>query len=83
MALINRKRYEQRWLEKTANITSNVVARMSKHNYKILEPFLGSRTVLSENARLNLECYGVELNPSAYCMSEFCEIANIDEITRG
>ena len=56
---------------------------MSKHNYKILEPFLGSRTVLSENARLNLECYGVELNPSAYCMSEFCEIANIDEITRG
>lgn len=44
----------------------------------VYDPFSGSGTVLVESARKHLECYGVELNPSAYYMSKFAEIANLN-----
>lgn len=37
MALIGRKRNEQRRLKRAANITSNIVSRMSKNSYVNLE----------------------------------------------
>ena len=37
MALIGRKRNEQRRLKGAANITSNIVSRMSKNSYVNLE----------------------------------------------
>lgn len=48
----------------------------------VYDPFSGSGTVLVESARLNLTAYGIELNPSAYYMSKFSEISNIDFETR-
>lgn len=43
----------------------------------IIDPFLGSGTVLAESARKGLEAYGTELNASAYYMAKTYEISNI------
>lgn len=42
----------------------------------VLDPFLGSGTVLYECARMNLSAYGVELNASAYFMAKTYELVN-------
>lgn len=43
----------------------------------IVDPFLGSGTVLAESARKGLEAYGTELNESAYYMAKTYEISNL------
>lgn len=43
----------------------------------VIDPFLGSGTVLSECARKGLRAYGTELNASAYYMAKTYEVANI------
>lgn len=42
----------------------------------VLDPFVGSGTVLVESARKNIEATGVELNPSAYYMAKTSELCN-------
>lgn len=46
-------------------------------NDVIVDPFVGSGTVLQEAARLNLEAYGIEINPAAYAMSKFFTFSNV------
>lgn len=43
----------------------------------VIDPFLGSGTVLAESARMGLEAYGTELNASAYYMAKTYEISNL------
>lgn len=43
----------------------------------VIDPFLGSGTVLSECARKGLRAYGTELNASAYYMAKTYEVANL------
>jgi len=45
-------------------------------NSVILDPFVGSGTVLLEASYLSLEAYGFEINPAAYIMSRTCEFIN-------
>ncbi len=47
-------------------------------NSKVLDPFLGSGTVLFESGRLNLEARGVEINPSAAIFSKFYQLINLN-----
>ncbi len=44
----------------------------------VLDPFVGSGTVLYEAATLSLPAYGFEINPSAWSFSKVYEFANIE-----
>lgn len=44
----------------------------------IVDPFSGSGTVLLESSRKEMTCYGLEINPSAYTMSKFFSLANVN-----
>lgn len=48
----------------------------------VIDPFLGSGTVLSECARKGLRAYGTELNASAYYMAKTYEISNLSHDDR-
>ena len=48
----------------------------------VIDPFLGSGTVLSECARKGLCAYGTELNASAYYMAKTYEISNFSHNDR-
>ena len=45
-------------------------------NAVILDPFVGSGTVLLEAGKLGFEAYGFEINPSAYILSRIYEFIN-------
>ena len=49
----------------------------------VLDPFVGSGTVLHEAATYHLPAFGSELNPSACALSKFYEFANISLDKRG
>jgi hypothetical protein len=51
-------------------------------NATILDPFVGSGTVLYEAGCLNLQAYGCELNPSAWMLSKIYEFISIDRAVR-
>ena len=55
----------------------------AKDGFFVVDPFVGSGTVLSECARKGLRSYGIELNASAYYMAKTYEIAylSIEERT--
>ena len=48
----------------------------------VLDPFVGSGTVLHEAAILSLPAYGFEINPSAWSFSKVYEFTNIPTETR-
>jgi len=43
----------------------------------VLDPFMGSGTVLVESARLGLAAYGCEVNPAAYLLARVYELCNL------
>lgn len=47
-------------------------------NDVILDPFVGSGTVLYQSALKNNKCYGIELNMSAYGISRLYQFVNVD-----
>ena len=49
----------------------------------ILDPFVGSGTVLLEAARANAKAIGVEINPAAYYLARIYEVINFDTEDRG
>ena len=49
----------------------------AEDNYFVVDPFVGSGTVLCECARKGLRSYGIELNASAYYMAKTYEVANL------
>ena len=54
-----------------------LLSRYANMGMVIIDPFLGSGTVLAESARKGLEAYGTELNASAYYMAKTYEITNV------
>ncbi len=48
----------------------------------VLDPFMGSGTVLIESARLALPTYGCEINPAALLLARLYEFCNLDATTR-
>lgn len=55
---------------------------MLQKNGIVLDPFVGSGTVLYEAGRLNLEVYGTEINPAAYKLSRIYRLINCKEDNR-
>ena len=49
---------------------------------KILDPFVGSGTVLIEGARFGVESHGCEINPAAFSLSKVYELSNITKDKR-
>ena len=54
-----------------------LLSKYSKPDFFVVDPFVGSGTVLGECARKGLKAYGIELNVSAYYMAKTYEIANL------
>jgi hypothetical protein len=48
----------------------------------VLDPFVGSGTVLLEAALMYLPAYGFEINPAAWCFSKLYEFTNTDKEQR-
>ena len=48
----------------------------------VLDPFMGSGTVLVESARLVMPVYGCEINPAALLLARLYEFCNLDAATR-
>ena len=55
-----------------------ILKKYAKENNNILDPFLGSGTVVYEAALRNLNAYGVELNTSAYLISSLYKFINVN-----
>lgn len=55
-----------------------ILNKYSDENYTVIDPFLGSGTVLVESARKNLNAYGTELNVSAYSMAKTYELCSLN-----
>ncbi len=53
-----------------------------KPDFNILDPFLGSGTVLIESARKNIKAFGTEINPAAYCISSIYKFINLSKKDR-
>ena len=60
----------------TPELVDYILGETAKKNYRLLDPFSGSGTVLLEAGYMNLECSGIEINPSAYYMSTFYKFIN-------
>ncbi len=50
--------------------------KYSKADFYILDPFVGSGTVLVESAKKNLKAFGCEINPAAYILSSIYMFVN-------
>lgn len=48
----------------------------------ILDPFVGSGTTLFESLRLNLSCYGSEINPAAFYFANMAKFGNLEVYER-
>jgi DNA modification methylase len=54
-----------------------LLERYSNKSSVILDPFVGSGTILFESARKGLTCYGCEINPAAIVMAKTAEFVNV------
>ncbi len=54
-----------------------LVNRFATDNDVILDPFVGSGTVLYECARFGIEGTGIEINPAAYILSKIYTLCNL------
>lgn len=59
-----------------------LISKYAKENDVILDPFVGSGTVLYEAGLSKLEAIGVEINPSAYMISKTYHWINIEHDER-
>ncbi|CRF50644.1 hypothetical protein HHE06_04850 [Helicobacter heilmannii] len=55
-----------------------ILDKYAKDTFCVLDPFLGSGTVLYECLRKNISGFGVELNASAYYMAKVYELATLN-----
>ena len=61
----------------TPEFVEYIISKFYKPNFRIIDPFAGSGTVLIEAGKKNLECTGFEINPAAYYMSSFYQFINL------
>lgn len=61
----------------TPQFVDYVLETFARNGNVVVDPFSGSGTVLLECARRELACYGYEINPAAYAMSNFFSFCNI------
>lgn len=54
-----------------------LLERYATSGTRVLDPFCGSGTVLSEAARLGLAASGIEVNPAAYVLSRTYSLSNL------
>ncbi len=59
-----------------------MLAKYACSNSVVVDPFVGSGTVLFEAVRQSLRCFGAEINPAAVVMSDTVRFANLDTSKR-
>lgn len=57
-------------------LIEKLLEKYCKENFFVLDPFLGSGTVLVEAGRKHLKCFGTEINPAAYFLSSIYTLMN-------
>ena len=62
----------------TPEFVEYIISKFYEPNLRVIDPFVGSGTVLLEAGRKNLECFGFEINPAAYFMSSFYQLINLN-----
>lgn len=63
-------------------LVESLLRAYSARGAVVLDPFMGSGTVLVESARLVLPVYGCEINPAALLLARLYEFCNLDDATR-
>ncbi|MCI4624945.1 MAG: site-specific DNA-methyltransferase [Candidatus Magnetoovum sp. WYHC-5] len=63
-------------------LIETLISNYAKKGYIILDPFLGSGTVLYEAGLLQFEAYGTEINPSAFILSKIYIFINLHPLQR-
>jgi len=66
----------------TPQFVDYILENFAQNDGVVVDPFSGSGTVLLECARKDLVCYGYEINPAAYAMSEFFSFCNVVQDVR-
>jgi len=61
---------------------SEMLSEYSVESGAVLDPFVGSGTVLLEAARHNMSAYGTELNPAAIMFSNIYKLINLSPTSR-
>lgn len=59
-----------------------ILKENTQPGYCILDPFCGSGTTLYESARLNLSCYGIDINPAAHLFSSIINFCSLNKMER-
>jgi DNA modification methylase len=58
-------------------LVENLLIAYCPRNATVLDPFVGSGSVLYESASLGLKVFGCEINPAAWILSKVYELANL------
>lgn len=63
-------------------LIENLLLAYCPRDAVVLDPFVGSGTVLHESACLGLQAFGCEVNPAAWILSRIYEFANLESCKR-
>jgi DNA modification methylase len=63
-------------------LIENLILSYCPRNAKILDPFVGSGTVLYESACFGLQAFGSEVNPAAWILSRTYQLINLESKKR-
>lgn len=63
-------------------LIENLILSYCPRNAKILDPFVGSGTVLYESACFGLQAFGCEVNPAAWILSRTYQLINLQSNKR-
>jgi len=66
----------------TPQLITYLLGNFASEKDIIVDPFSGSGTVLLESALKDLSCFGFEISPAAYAMSQFFSFANFKDTVR-
>lgn len=61
----------------TPELVDYLLKEFGNQTQTVLDPFVGSGTVLIESGRKNMNSVGFEINPSAYSMAKFYTLLNL------
>jgi 16S rRNA G966 N2-methylase RsmD len=60
------------------NLVSALLEHYGERGCQVLDPFVGSGTVLVESARYAMSAVGTEVNPAAFQFAKICEMTALD-----
>ena len=70
------------WARKPHNVLSDLIQNLLNKDSTVVDPFCGSGVFLREASKLGHDCYGYDINPIAYLLSNItCNPPNLNDFT--